>query len=39
MLNASDVLCAASQFNFWNKVKGKVVQGLVNCRSKERNLF
>ena len=30
---------AAAQFDIWNKVKGKVVQGLVNRRAKERKLF
>ena len=38
-LNASDYKGAAAQFDVWNKVKGKVVQGLVNRRAKERKLF
>ncbi|OTG94981.1 lysozyme [Acinetobacter sp. ANC 3832] len=38
-LNAGDYLGAAAQFNVWNKVKGKIVQGLVNRRAKERKLF
>ncbi|WP_228147193.1 lysozyme [Acinetobacter sp. ANC 3832] len=38
-LNAGDYKGAAAQFNVWNKVKGKIVQGLVNRRAKERKLF
>ena len=38
-LNAQDYKGAAAQFDVWNKVKGKVVQGLVNRRAKERKLF
>lgn len=38
-LNAQDYKGAAAQFDVWNKVKGKVVQGLLNRRAKERKLF
>ena len=38
-LNTGDYKGAAAQFDVWNKVKGKVVQGLVNRRAKERKLF
>ena len=38
-LNAGDYKGAAAQFDVWNKVKGKVVQGLLNRRTKERKLF
>ena len=38
-LNAQDYKGAAAQFDVWNKVKGRVVQGLVNRRAKERKLF
>lgn len=37
--NKEDVLGAADQFLVWNKVKGKVVDGLTNRRKKERELF
>ena len=38
-LNASDYKGAAEQFLAWNKVNSKRVQGLVNRREAERNLF
>lgn len=38
-LNASDYKGAAEQFLVWNKVNSKRVQGLVNRREAERNLF
>lgn len=38
-LNASDYKGAAEQFLVWNKVNSKKVQGLVNRREAERNLF
>lgn len=38
-LNAKDYKGAAAQFDRWNKGGGKVMQGLVNRRAKERNLF
>ena len=38
-LNAKDFKGAAAQFDRWNKGGGKVMQGLVNRRAKERNLF
>ena len=38
-LNAGDIRGAAAQFDVWNKGGGKVMQGLVNRRAKERKLF
>ena len=38
-LNAGDIRGAAAQFNVWNKGGGKVMQGLVNRRAKEKSLF
>lgn len=38
-LNAGDIQGAADEFPKWNKAGGKVVQGLVNRRAKERKLF
>lgn len=38
-LNASDYKGSAEQFLVWNKVNSKRVQGLVNRREAERNLF
>ena len=38
-LNAQDYKGAAAQFVVWNKVKGRILQGLVNRRAKERKLF
>lgn len=38
-LNDSDYKGAAEQFLVWNKVNSKRVQGLVNRREAERNLF
>ncbi|MEQ1318929.1 lysozyme [Acinetobacter guillouiae] len=38
-LNAKDYKGAAAQFDRWNKGGGKVMQGLVNRRAKERKLF
>lgn len=38
-LNASDYKGAAEQLLVWNKVNSKRVQGLVNRREAERNLF
>lgn len=38
-LNNKDFLGAAEEFPKWNKAGGKVVQGLVNRRAKERKLF
>ena len=38
-LNAGDYQGAADQFTVWNKGGGKVLQGLVNRRAKERELF
>ena len=38
-LNSSDYKGAAEQFLVWNKVNSKRVQGLVNRREAERNLF
>ena len=38
-LNVSDYQGAADQFTVWNKGGGKVLQGLVNRRAKERELF
>ena len=38
-LNDGDYQGAADQFLVWNKAGGRVVQGLVNRRSAERDLF
>ena len=38
-LNAKDYKGAAAEFPKWNKAGGKVMQGLVNRRAKERKLF
>lgn len=38
-LNAKDYKGAADQFLVWNKAGGKTLQGLVNRRAKERQLF
>lgn len=38
-LNSGDYKGAAEQFLVWNKVSSKKVQGLVNRREAERNLF
>lgn len=38
-LNAGDYQGAADQFTVWNKGGGKVLQGLVDRRAKERELF
>lgn len=38
-VNTGDKLAAANQFLLWNKAGGRVLQGLVNRRSKERALF
>ena len=38
-LNAKDYKGASAQFDRWNRAGGKVVQGLVNRRAKERKLF
>ncbi|MCF0265993.1 lysozyme [Acinetobacter guillouiae] len=38
-LNAKDYKAAAAQFDRWNKGGGKVMQGLVNRRAKERKFF
>lgn len=38
-LNSGDYKGAAEQFLVWNKVNSKKVQGLVNRREVERNLF
>lgn len=37
--NAGNVELAANSFMLWKKAGGKVVQGLVNRRTAERNLF
>ena len=39
LLNAGEYEGAANQFLRWNKDNGKVVQGLINRRIKERDLF
>ena len=39
MLNAGDYEGASTQFERWNKSKGKVLQGLVKRRKKEKELF
>lgn len=38
-LNAGDVAGAADQFAAWNKAGGRVIQGLVNRRAAEKQLF
>jgi len=38
-LNAKDFKGAAAQFDRWNRAGGKVMQGLINRRAKERKLF
>lgn len=38
-LNQGNKLAAANSFELFNKVNGKVLQGLVNRRLKEKNLF
>ena len=38
-LNAKDYKGAADQFLVWNKAGGRTLQGLVNRRTKERQLF
>ena len=38
-LNAGDCRGASAQFVVWNKGGGKVMQGLVNRRAVERELF
>ena len=38
-LNDGDYQGAADQFPVWNKAGGRVVQGLVNRRAAERDLF
>lgn len=38
-LNAGDYKAASDQFSVWNKGGGKVLQGLVNRRAKEKVLF
>ncbi len=38
-LNAGDYKGAANQFDVWNKAGGRVMQGLVNRRAKEKELF
>ena len=37
--NAGNLQKAADSFLLWNKAGGRVVQGLVNRRNKERSLF
>ena len=37
--NLGNIQKAADSFLLWNKAGGKVVQGLVNRRNKERSLF
>lgn len=39
LLNAGDYEGAANQFPRWNKDNGKVVNGLINRRREERELF
>lgn len=39
MLNAGDYEGASTQFERWNKSKGKVLPGLVRRRKKEKELF
>lgn len=38
-LNAGDIAGAADQFLAWNKSAGQFLQGLLNRRKDERNLF
>lgn len=38
-LNAKDYKGAADQFLVWNKAGGRTLQGLINRRTKERQLF
>lgn len=38
-LNAHDIRGAADQFDVWVNASGKRMQGLVNRRSKEKQLF
>lgn len=38
-LNAGDYKGAAAQFDVWNRASGRVMQGLVNRRAVERQLF
>lgn len=38
-LNAKDYKGAVAQFDRWNRAGGKVMQGLINRRAKERKLF
>ena len=38
-LNTGDYQGAADQFTVWNKCGGKVLQGLVNRRAKEKEVF
>lgn len=38
-LNTGDYLGAANQFPLWNKCDGVVLQGLINRRLAERNIF
>lgn len=38
-IGEGDMLAAANAFRMWNKVAGKVVQGLTNRREVERSLF
>lgn len=38
-LNAGDILGAADQFNVWVNAGGKRMQGLVNRRKAEKELF
>ena len=37
-LNAGDYQGAADQFTVWNKGGGKILQGLVDCRAKEKEV-
>lgn len=39
LVNLGDFTTAKAAFLFWNKVKGKVVKGLVNRRVAESNYF
>ena len=38
-LNAGDIVGATAQFREWNRSGGRVMQGLVNRRDAEVNLF
>ncbi|VEH67254.1 lysozyme [Rodentibacter pneumotropicus] len=38
-LNKGDIEGAAEQFGVWRKAGGKVMQGLINRRNKEREMF